>query len=97
LGLTHLGAVRTIGLTGGIGSGKSSVARVLVTCGAVLVDTDAIARSLTVPGGPAIPAIAEAFGTGMVTPTVRWTATACASMCSPTPVQRPGSKPSCTR
>ena len=67
MGLTHLGAVRTIGLTGGIGSGKSSVARVLVACGAVLVDTDAIARSLTVPGGPAIPVIAEAFGTGMVT------------------------------
>jgi hypothetical protein len=47
--------VRRIGLTGGIGSGKSSVARVLVDCGAVLVDTDAIARSLTCPGGAAIP------------------------------------------
>ena len=51
-----------IGLTGGIGSGKSTVARVLVECGAVLVDTDAIARALTQPGGAALPAIASAFG-----------------------------------
>ena len=56
-----------MGLTGGIGSGKSSVARVLVECGAVLVDTDAIARSLTLPGGAAIPALAEAFGADMIT------------------------------
>lgn len=59
--------VRSIGLTGGIGSGKSSVARVLVDCGAVLVDTDAIARALTAPGGAAIPALAEAFGNDMIT------------------------------
>lgn len=63
-----LAAVRSIGLTGGIGSGKSSVARVLVDCGALLVDTDAIARSLTVPGGAAIPALAEAFGADMIGP-----------------------------
>ena len=56
----------SIGLTGGIGSGKSSVARVLVECGAVLVDTDAIARTLTLPGGAAIPALAEAFGADMI-------------------------------
>jgi dephospho-CoA kinase len=49
-------------LTGGIGSGKSTVASVLVECGAVLVDTDAIARSLTAPRGAAMPAVAEAFG-----------------------------------
>lgn len=54
--------IRRIGLTGGIGSGKSSVARVLVDCGAVLVDTDAIARALTLPGGAAIPALRQAFG-----------------------------------
>ena len=52
----------TLGLTGGIGSGKSTVARVLVECGAHLVDTDAIARSLTLPGGEAIGPIAKAFG-----------------------------------
>lgn len=60
--------IRSIGLTGGIGSGKSTVARVLVDCGACLVDTDAIARSLTLPGGAAIPAIAEAFGAGAIGP-----------------------------
>jgi len=51
-----------IGLTGGIGSGKSTVAAELVRCGAVLVDTDAIARSIAAPGGAAIPALAAAFG-----------------------------------
>lgn len=52
----------TIGLTGGIGSGKSTVAGLLVGCGARLVDADAIARSLTAPGGAAMPAVAAAFG-----------------------------------
>ena len=51
-----------IGLTGGIGSGKSTVARMLVACGGRLVDTDAIARALTLPGGAAMPALAAAFG-----------------------------------
>lgn len=60
--------VRSIGLTGGIGSGKSTVARVLVECGACLVDTDAIARSLTLPGGAAIPAIAQTFGAEAIGP-----------------------------
>ncbi|MBL8286692.1 MAG: dephospho-CoA kinase [Rubrivivax sp.] len=55
-------AVRRIGLTGGIGSGKSTVARLLVRCGAHLVDTDAIARALTLPGGAGIAPIAAAFG-----------------------------------
>ncbi len=49
-------------MTGGIGSGKSTVARMLVEEGAALVDTDAIARSLTAPGGAALPALADAFG-----------------------------------
>ena len=68
IGPASSSTVRTVGLTGGIGSGKSSVARVLVDCGAVLVDTDAIARLLTVPGGAAIEAIAQAFGAEMITP-----------------------------
>jgi len=51
-----------IGLTGGIGSGKSTVARELVELGATLVDTDAIARSLVLPGGAAIDAIRTLFG-----------------------------------
>ncbi len=55
-------APRRIGLTGGIGSGKSTVAQCLVEAGAHLVDTDAIARALTAPGGAAIPALGSAFG-----------------------------------
>lgn len=54
--------VRSVGLTGGIGSGKSTVAAVLVRCGAWLVDTDAIARELTGPGGAAMERLAEVFG-----------------------------------
>ena len=54
--------VATIGLTGGIGSGKSTAANCLVDCGAWLVDTDAIARTLTLPGGTAISALAAEFG-----------------------------------
>jgi dephospho-CoA kinase len=59
---TALTPAPRVGLTGGIGSGKSTVARRLVELGAHLVDTDAIARSLTAPGGGAIPALREAFG-----------------------------------
>ena len=55
-----------IGLTGGIGSGKSTVAQWLVAQGAALVDTDAIARALTAPHGAALPAIAQTFGPDMV-------------------------------
>ena len=51
-----------IGLTGGIGSGKSTVASILVAHGAALIDTDAIARSLTLAGGAAIDAIRATFG-----------------------------------
>lgn len=55
-------SVRRIGLTGGIGSGKSTVAALLVNSGAVLVDTDAIARELTQSHGMAIAALRKAFG-----------------------------------
>ena len=51
-----------VGLTGGIGSGKSTVAELLVRRGAVLIDADAISRSVTASGGSAIAPIAEAFG-----------------------------------
>lgn len=53
---------RRIGLTGGIGSGKSTVAALLALQGAVVVDTDAIARQLTLPGGGAIEPILAVFG-----------------------------------
>jgi dephospho-CoA kinase len=55
-----------IGLTGGIGSGKSTVAALLVGHGATLVDTDAIARELTLASGAAIPLLAKAFGPDML-------------------------------
>lgn len=56
-----------IGLTGGIGSGKSTVAALWVQLGATLIDADALARSATASGGVAIPAIAQAFGAGALT------------------------------
>ncbi|HEY8879385.1 MAG TPA: dephospho-CoA kinase [Roseateles sp.] len=55
-----------IGLTGGIGSGKSTVSGFLREAGAAIVDTDAISRALTLPGGAAMPAIAEEFGVHFV-------------------------------
>jgi dephospho-CoA kinase len=55
-----------IGLTGGIGSGKSTVAKMLVACGAVLVDTDAIAHALTSPDGAALPRLSQEFGADIV-------------------------------
>jgi dephospho-CoA kinase len=51
-----------IGLTGGIGSGKSTVARAWAEAGADVIDTDAISRALTAAGGAAMPAIVQAFG-----------------------------------
>ncbi|NUZ05669.1 dephospho-CoA kinase [Schlegelella sp. ID0723] len=51
-----------VGLTGGIGSGKSTVAALLAGLGAIVVDTDRIARSLAEPGGAAIDAIRNDFG-----------------------------------
>jgi dephospho-CoA kinase len=57
-----------IGLTGGIGSGKSTVAAMLVAHGATLVDTDAIAHSLTGSGGAAMPALQQTFGASIAGP-----------------------------
>lgn len=58
--------VRRIALTGGIGSGKSTVAAMLVQHGAMLVDTDAIARELTSAGGRAIDSLRAEFGDAML-------------------------------
>ena len=55
-----------LGLTGGIGSGKSTVGRMLQDRGATVMDADAIARSVTAPQGAAMPAIASTFGTSFV-------------------------------
>jgi dephospho-CoA kinase len=55
-----------IGLTGGIGSGKSTVAGILRERGAAVIDADAISRSVTAPGGQALAPIASAFGPQML-------------------------------
>ena len=59
---------RRIGLTGGIGSGKSTVLAMLQELGAAAIDADAISRATTAPGGAAIPLIAQRFGPEFVTP-----------------------------
>lgn len=58
----------SVGLTGGIGSGKSAVATLLGELGASIIDTDAISHSLTAAGGDAMPAIATLFGNKYLTP-----------------------------
>ena len=58
----------SIGLTGGIGSGKSAVADLLAARGAAIVDTDQIAHALTAPHGAAMAQIAQTFGDGFLTP-----------------------------
>lgn len=57
-----------IGLTGGIGSGKSSVAHLFAERGAVVVDADVLAHAATAPGGAAHAAVIERFGPGIVAP-----------------------------
>lgn len=60
--------MKLIGLTGGIGSGKSTVAQLLVQEGWVLVDADRIARDIVEPGQPALTELAEAFGQDILLP-----------------------------
>ncbi|MFD3746914.1 dephospho-CoA kinase [Nocardia sp. NPDC058633] len=57
-----------IGLTGGMGAGKSTVARTLVELGAVLIDSDAIAREVVAPGTPGLAALVEEFGERILKP-----------------------------
>jgi dephospho-CoA kinase len=58
--------VLRVGLTGGIGSGKSTVARRLVARGAVLVDSDVLAREVVAPGTEGLAEVAAAFGDGVL-------------------------------
>lgn len=58
-----------VGLTGGIGSGKSAAAEEFARLGATVVDTDAIAHELTQPGGAAVPHVRALFGEAFVLPT----------------------------
>ncbi|MCX7627971.1 MAG: dephospho-CoA kinase [Methylophilaceae bacterium] len=57
-----------VGLTGGIGSGKSTVASLFAELGVAVTDTDAIAHQLTAPGQPALQAIAQTFGSHYLAP-----------------------------
>jgi len=59
---------RVIGLTGGIGTGKSTVARHWRTLGATVIDADAIVHELQAPGTPVLAAMVEAFGPGILGP-----------------------------
>jgi dephospho-CoA kinase len=60
--------VLLVGLTGGIGAGKSTVAAMLEQRGALVIDADAVARSVVEPGQPAFSAIVERFGEDVVAP-----------------------------
>lgn len=57
-----------VGLTGGIGAGKSEVSRLLAASGAVLIDADKIAREVVEPGMPGLAAVVEAFGEDILAP-----------------------------
>src|ERR1700682_6840902 len=60
--------VKVLGLTGGIGSGKSMVASTFAELGADVIDADRLAREVVEPGQPALQEIAEAFGRDMLFP-----------------------------
>jgi dephospho-CoA kinase len=60
------GRVLRVGLTGGIGAGKSEVSRRLAARGAVVIDADAVAREVVAPGTPGLAAVAEAFGAAVL-------------------------------
>lgn len=57
-----------LGLTGGIGAGKSTVARMLADLGAAIIDADALSRATTAPGGTAIDPVRASFGDNFITP-----------------------------
>jgi dephospho-CoA kinase len=65
---TRVEQVLVVGLTGGIGSGKSTVSKRLADWGAVVIDADAITHELQQPGMPVFEAMVERFGTGVVAP-----------------------------
>ena len=57
-----------LGLTGGIGAGKSTVAHMLADLGAAIIDADALSRATTAPGGTAIDPVRASFGDNFITP-----------------------------
>jgi dephospho-CoA kinase len=60
--------MKWVGLTGGLGTGKSTVSQMLVKRGIPVIDADRIAREVVEPGGPALPGIIQAFGPGILQP-----------------------------
>jgi dephospho-CoA kinase len=58
----------TVGLMGGIGSGKSTVTKILAELGAPVIDADKVGHAIYTPGGPAYPDMIEAFGDGILAP-----------------------------
>src|SRR4051794_41545491 len=62
----RFGCVLSIGLTGGIGSGKSTVSALLAARGALIIDADLIAREVVEPGTPGLAAVVDAFGSGVL-------------------------------
>ncbi len=85
-----------VGLTGGIGAGKSEVSRLLVSHGGVLIDADRIAREVVAPGTPGLAAVVEAFGEDVLAPDGSWTGPSWARSSSPTPRSWPSSTRSST-
>ena len=69
-----------VGLTGGVGSGKSTVAKLLAEHGAVIIDADAIAREVVEPGTPGFDAVVAKFGDSIVGPDGRLDRPALASI-----------------
>ncbi|MET7301962.1 dephospho-CoA kinase [Embleya sp. NPDC005575] len=63
-----MGSRGNVGLTGGIGAGKSEVARRLAELGAVVIDSDRIAREVVAPGTPGLAAVVAEFGEGVLLP-----------------------------
>ncbi len=87
-----------IGLTGGIGSGKTAASDHFATLGAEVIDTDLLSRELVEPGQPALQAIVEAFGNDDPAQlTARSTAAACAIGCLPIAPPARRSRTFCTR
>jgi dephospho-CoA kinase len=78
--LWHTGRVLMVGLTGGIGSGKTAVARRLAELGALVIDADALAREVVAPGTDGLAEVVAAFGSGVLTPDGAMDRTAVAAM-----------------
>lgn len=91
------GSVFTIGLTGGIASGKSAAEAVFVQLGITVVDADRVARKLVEPGQPALAEIVRHFGADILDADGRLNRPPCASRFLPTLRNAPRWKPSCIR